>query len=66
MSEETVARLSDRIEYLIDRVNRLEDTQEKMAAMIQRMQLERARERGYVAGIVALASVIGAALAKFL
>jgi uncharacterized protein (UPF0335 family) len=66
MSEETVARLYERIEYLIDRVNRLEDSQEKMAAAIQQMQLERARERGYIAGGAALASVLGGVLAKFL
>ncbi|MDR1649033.1 MAG: hypothetical protein LBR71_02125 [Synergistaceae bacterium] len=66
MSEESVARLYERIEYLVDRVERLEHALEKLAEDYQKLQIERAREHGYVAGVAALAAVVGGILAKFL
>jgi DNA anti-recombination protein RmuC len=64
--KEALARLYERMEHLLDRVEKLENALEKLAEAYQKIQLERAREHGYIAGIAAVAALIGGILAKAL
>jgi hypothetical protein len=66
MSEEAVARLHERIEYLLNRMDKLEVGMEKLMDAHQKIQIERAREHGYFAGVAALAALIGGIIVKFL
>jgi prefoldin subunit 5 len=66
MSEESIARLYERIEHLLDRVERVENALDKMTENFQKIQLERAREHGYFAGAAALAALAGGIVARFL
>jgi hypothetical protein len=66
MSEEAIARLYERFEYLLNRVEKLEAGMEKLFEANQKIQLERAREHGYLAGAAALAALIGGVIARFL
>jgi prefoldin subunit 5 len=66
MSEEAIARLHERIEYLLNRMDKLEANMEKLMLDNQKIQIERAREHGYVAGAAALAALVGGVIARFL
>jgi DNA anti-recombination protein RmuC len=64
--KETMARLYERIEHLLDRMEKLEAALGKLTEAYQRIQLERAREHGYFAGAAALAALAGGIIARFL
>jgi regulator of replication initiation timing len=64
--KESLARLHERIEHLLDRMEKLEAAMAKMVEINQKIQLERAREHGYFAGAAALAAMLGGLIAKFL
>jgi hypothetical protein len=63
---ESLARLYERIEHVLIRLERLEVSLGKLAEEMRKMQLERAHERGYWAGAAALAALVGGIISKFL